>query len=451
MRSTRGMARDQVYDGMCQALQNPTPCLHPLAQANARERQPAATMAMQLSSHRAMTDRPQRGSPSQCARSMIQKAMKSLPGGPQVPTALYLVLLGLQSSCAPEANEQPSPILGTDATTSTSPGQSTISSVPVAPSQTQSTTTSGTSTTTATSSATTTFNSNASTTSNSTSTSTSEVSTTQTSSDVPPASGDTNTTDVLTDVSTEGAPTSDVSSPPTQQGCGAADILCANFEDVATDALPTGAPWLAAPGHCPSAGYEIGVAANGGHDDSKALVSSNSSTSTNACALVADLGSQTDFWVRALVKYMGAGPTNEHEITFFELGEHPDQDDPEARVGFRNDGCNDTDGSPFGGLEFNMTKGPGGEFTGCTGVPLEGNRWYCVEVHVVQTAASASGDLYLDGQRQSFTNHGSPVDQVLANGAFRYLKLGAQTYGGVNTGPLVLDEVTVSTSRVACP
>lgn len=377
--------------------------------------------------------------------------MKSLSVEAQVPTALCLVLLGLQASCASEANEQPSPTLGPTATTSSD--QSTVmsvpvssvpvTSVPVAPSQTQSTTTSGTSTTAETSSATTT--------SNSTPTASSEVSTTQSSSNNEPSGPDnTNTTDEETPASTEGAATSDVTSAPTQ-GCDAADILCANFEEVATGALPTGAPWLAAPGHCPSTGYELGVEASGGHDDSKALVSSNSSTSTNACALVADLGSQTDFWVRALVKYMGAGPTNEHEITFFELGEHPDQDDPEARVGFRNDGCNDTDGSPFGGLEFNMTKGPGGEFTGCTGVPLEGNRWYCVEVHVIQSASSASGDLYLDGEKQSFTNHGSAVDQVLANGAFRYLKLGAQTYGGVNTGPLLLDEVTVSTSRVACP
>jgi hypothetical protein len=366
-----------------------------------------------------------------------------------MPTALCLVLLGLQASCASEANEQPTPTPGTGPTATTSSGQSTVTSVPatsvpVAPSQTQATTTSGTPTTAETSSATTT--------SNSTPTSSSQVSPTESSSsDVPSESDDTNTTDVEPPASTEATTTSDVTSAPTQQGCGAADILCANFEEVATGALPTGAPWLAAPGHCPSTGYEIGVEASGGHDDSNALVSSNSSTSTNACALVADLGSQTDFWVRALVKYMGAGPTNEHEITFFELGEHPDQDDPEARVGFRNDGCNDTDGSPFGGLEFNMTKGPGGEFTGCTGVPLEGNRWYCVEVHVVQSASSASGDLYLDGEKQAFTNHGSAVDQVLANGAFRYLKLGAQTYGGVNTGPLLLDEVTVSTSRVACP
>ncbi len=152
-----------------------------------------------------------------------------------------------------------------------------------------------------------------------------------------------------------------------------------------------------------------------------------------------------------MVKYEGTGPTNEHEITFFELGEHADQDDPEGRVGFRTDGCNDTDGSAFGGLEFNMTKGPGGEFTGCTGVPLAGDQWYCVEVHVVQSGSSTSGNLFLDGEEQAFTNHGMAVDEVLASGSFRYLKLGAQTYGSINTGPLVLDDVAVSTQRIGCP
>lgn len=243
----------------------------------------------------------------------------------------------------------------------------------------------------------------------------------------------------------------ETSSGSAASGCDGADILCADFEDVAAGQVPMGAPWIAPPGHCPDTGYQLGVEASSGSNGSQALVSSNSSTSTNACALVADLGEQSDFWVRAMVKYQGTGPTNEHEITFFELGEHPDQDDPEGRVGFRTDGCNDTDGSPFGGLEFNMTKGPGGEYTGCTGVPLEGDRFYCVEIHVAQSGGTTSGDLYLDGQVQSFTNHGMPVDHVLAEGSFRYLKLGAQTYGSVNTGPLVLDDVAVGTSRIACP
>lgn len=241
------------------------------------------------------------------------------------------------------------------------------------------------------------------------------------------------------------------SAPVGFAGCAAADILCADFEDVSVGALPSGGKWLAAPSHCANTGYEIGVEASSGSNGSQALVSSNSSSSTNACALVADMGEQSEFWLRAMVKYVGTGPTNEHEITFFELGEHAEQDDPEARVGFRNDGCHDTDGSPFGGLEFNMTKGPGGEFTGCTGVPLDGDRWYCVEIHVVLAGAQTKGELYLDGEEQAFTNHGSAVDEVLAEGSFRYLKLGAQTYGSVNTGPLVLDDVAVGTKRQGCP
>jgi hypothetical protein len=228
-------------------------------------------------------------------------------------------------------------------------------------------------------------------------------------------------------------------------------VLCADFDALAPGSLPTGAPWIAAPGHCAATGYMIAVESGTAVSGTQALVSSNASTSTNACALVADLGEQSDFWVRAQVRYVGTGPTNEHEITFFELGEHPDQDDPEGRVGFRFDGCNAVDGTPFPGLEFNMTVGPGGEFTGCTGVQLEADRWYCVEVHVNQAGSPTSGELYLDGVEQSYTNHGSPVDEVLANGRFRYLKLGAQTYGNINTGPLLLDDVAVGTSRVGCP
>lgn len=229
--------------------------------------------------------------------------------------------------------------------------------------------------------------------------------------------------------------------------CAGADILCTDFESEACGSLPTGGKWLARPEHCAMTGsgsVATGEAVSGSQHFVTVMPVSDE------CSLKADLGEQTEFWVRARVRFVGTAPTTDHEVSFFELGANADKDDPEGRIGYRADGCNAESGANFPGLEFNMTVGPGGEFTGCTGVQLEADRWYCIEAHLDQSGPTTVGRLFLDNVEQAFTNHGKPVPTVIANDKLRYLKVGKQSYGGSTAGALLLDDVAVSTTRLGC-
>jgi hypothetical protein len=223
-------------------------------------------------------------------------------------------------------------------------------------------------------------------------------------------------------------------------GCSKASKLCENFDALAEDALPSGDGWL--PRNCFDAGYEIGAKAG-------ALVSSGASTSANSCALVYDMGTQTDFWVSASITITGKAPSTEHEVTFFELGEKADADDPELRIGYRGDNSCSNSGAVYAGFEIGATKGPGGEFTGCTGVVPEPNKAYCLEVHVVQATGMFTAELFSDGKKLDTLVHSKPEPQVQGLFDARYLKVGMQSYSGAFDG-LVIDNLSVSSSQVGC-
>jgi len=237
-------------------------------------------------------------------------------------------------------------------------------------------------------------------------------------------------------------------------GCDSADILCADFEDVAAGQAPSGAPWLAA--NCFDQNYKKSVQAGMGVDGSQALITSGTSASANSCALVYDLGTQTDFWLRAFIKIGGANPDAQHEVTFLELAANANVDDPELRLGYRGDSSCSNSGAAYQGFELGATKGlNNGEDTGCTGSKVnEGmpvaDQWYCLEVHVTQGSNQLMSDLFVDGVNQDYLIHSSPKTEV--GGAFeaKFLKVGMQSYSGAFDS-LAIDDVSLSTTRIPCP
>jgi len=231
-------------------------------------------------------------------------------------------------------------------------------------------------------------------------------------------------------------------------GCTEADLFCFDFEDTTAGMKPSGEPWE--PSNCSDQTYSAAVTAASGMNGSQGYVTSGASTGTNYCALVGDIGTPSEFWVRAFIKIGGTDPDAEHEVTFFELGPST-SDDPELRIGYRGDGSCPNNGGVHQGFELGATQGPGGEYTGCTGLKPVANEWYCLEVHVDQTAGTTLvADLYVDSVQQDYLVHSMPQTEVLGNFAVQYLKVGMQSYGG-QFGELVLDDLSVSTTRMACP
>lgn len=241
--------------------------------------------------------------------------------------------------------------------------------------------------------------------------------------------------------------------PTASLGCGSADILCADFEDTPAGQKPSGTPWLTET--CFDQGYKKTVQAGVGIDGSQGFVTSGTSASANSCALVYDLGTLSDFWVRAFVKIGGTNPDMQHEVTFLELAASATTDDPELRLGYRGDNSCSNAGAAYQGFELGATRGlNNGEDTGCTGsktnngIPVA-NEWYCLEVHVTQGSNQLMSDLYVNGVNQDFLIHSSPKTEV--GGAFvaQYLKVGMQSYSGAFDS-LTIDDVSLSTTRIPC-
>lgn len=230
--------------------------------------------------------------------------------------------------------------------------------------------------------------------------------------------------------------------------CQDADILCADFEAVTAGTRPSGAPWETTT--CPPETYQATVTAGSGRDGSQGYVTENASSGSNYCALMTNFGAQTEFWVRAWIKIGGDNPDAQHEVTFFELGPQTG-DDPELRIGYRGDSSCPDSGGVHQGFELGATQGPGGEYTGCTGYKPVANEWYCLEVHVDQSAGSSLvADLFVDGVDQDYLVHSMPETEVLGNFTVNYLKVGMQSYSGTFPS-LVVDDLSLSTTRLGCP
>ena len=226
------------------------------------------------------------------------------------------------------------------------------------------------------------------------------------------------------------------------QGCAAADVFCETFETYST-MRPSGGMWLDDP--CPSGTYTANTQAGAGPDGSAAYVTSGASTGTNYCVLMTDLGDPpTEFWLSAMIKIGGTDPDLEHEVTFLELGPE-EQDTAELRIGYRGDSSCAVQGFELGALE-----GPGGEYTGCTGMKPVADKWYCMETHVDLSGGMGSvSQLYVDGELLDYNVHGMTQETVISNSTPRYLKVGMQSYGG-SFESLTIDNLSISTTRVGC-
>lgn len=255
---------------------------------------------------------------------------------------------------------------------------------------------------------------------------------TQASSNDDSSTGDSSTGDTSTESSGSETDTSG-----TPSGCQDADILCEDFEG----GLPSGGSWLDTT--CWDSNYQISVS------EGALLTSGASSSANNGCPLHYDLGVLESFWVTAHVRIVGNEPGMEHEVTFFELGAQPDADDPELRIGYRGDSSCNNNGAIYAGLELGATQGPGGEYTGCTGLVPPAETWLCLEVSVEQSGDSLEADMYLDGEPLDYLVHSMPQTTVLGNFSTRYLKVGMQSYSGAFDG-LLIDDLSVSSTRVAC-
>lgn len=238
-----------------------------------------------------------------------------------------------------------------------------------------------------------------------------------------------------------------------QGGCAEADLWCEDFEGVANGALP-GAPWQLNPS-CPDLGavsLEVGAEAGAGFNGTVGLSSSGASTGTNYCAPLIELEPLTEFWVTTRVKISGAIDM-QHEVTFFELG--PDaSENAELRIGYRGDNSCPGPNGPYQGFELAALNGPNGEYTGCTGMKPVAEQWYCLEVFIDQSGSNAeaplSSQFYIDGERKNMLVHMQERDTILSNSAVSYIKVGMQSYGG-EFDAIVLDDFSVSTTRVGCP
>jgi hypothetical protein len=225
----------------------------------------------------------------------------------------------------------------------------------------------------------------------------------------------------------------------------AGKIMCDDFEADALGMKPTGGPWAAS--SCFASNFTLQVDGSQHKSGAHSLVSQG--VPYGDCMLHADLGTVTDFWVRAQIRW-AAGAADQfsaHEVSAFELTPTMSTDDPGIRVGFRGDNsCDPT------GVEVNITGGE--EKTGCTGFKLQADVWYCFELHVVRNASnSTTADLFIDGTDQSFRVHGTDGTTVVnpnPTGVWRYLRMGARSYSNAYPSNVHVDDIGVATQRIGC-
>ena len=240
-----------------------------------------------------------------------------------------------------------------------------------------------------------------------------------------------------------GAPAGASAGTANADPCGAPGlVLCDDFEQDALGAVPMGAPWAAS--NCFDSSHVLKVDSAQAKSGTHSLVSQGIPYAD--CQLHADLGTLTDFYVRANVYYApGAADQFEaHEVSVFELVPAASTDDPSIRVGFRGNTCLPE------GVELNITGGM--EQTGCTGKTPAAGAWTCYELHVKAADTGISADLAIDGVDQSYSNHGSPQLQIVNPDlkSVRYLRLGARSYSGAYAPLIYVDDIAVGTQPIGC-
>jgi hypothetical protein len=217
-------------------------------------------------------------------------------------------------------------------------------------------------------------------------------------------------------------------------------IACETFEEQLVGAFPSGSVWLPELSSCGTHRVDdTGPAASG----NRALLASDGGYPE--CMLHADVGAEAELFVRTSVFVASDGDLLSQYVSLLELGISATRDDPELRVGLRPAEGGPCDGNP--GLDVTASGLVGGTTTGCSGVPLEVDRWHCLEVHLSRTGRNASLSVSLDGA--------AVLEQDVVGGPEwaepgTVIKLGRAAYGKSGQGALWHDDVVVSRQPVPC-
>lgn len=217
-------------------------------------------------------------------------------------------------------------------------------------------------------------------------------------------------------------------------------IACDTFEAQPAGAFPSGAAWLPELSGCgthrvddagpASSGVRALRAGDGGYPE---------------CMLHAAVGAEDELYVRTSV-FLGAdGDLLSQYVSLIELGVGASRDDPELRIGLRPAVGGPCDGDP--GVDFTASGIIGGTSTECSGVPLEAERWYCMEIHLSRVGPLTSLSLSVDGD--------AVLERDVVGGPGwsepdRFVKLGRAAYGETSQGSLWHDDVVVSREPVPC-
>jgi hypothetical protein len=226
-------------------------------------------------------------------------------------------------------------------------------------------------------------------------------------------------------------------SPVAGAGCDGADILCDDFETAALGQFPDGPAW------------EANACTSHVVDDSVAFTGTRSlrggAEQYPACMAHAILDGENELYARSWIRLGAPSSDSGHEIGFLEFGPTL-QDNPEVRVGVRN---NDSVCAQAPGVEVTADGVTGGEKTSCSGVALDADRWYCLEVHFARAPGSISFGVSIDGAVVvPETTYTGAVAGWTAGPLF--MKLGRSSYGGNNVFPVWHDDVVISASPVGC-
>jgi polysaccharide lyase-like protein len=219
--------------------------------------------------------------------------------------------------------------------------------------------------------------------------------------------------------------------------CASGAIVCDDFESATVGAFPDTPAWD--PNACTSHRVDDEVA----HGGARSL--RGGAEQYPACMAHANIAGETEVFARTWI-FLGAPSSDSgHEIGFLELGPTL-ADNPEVRVGVRDA---DSVCAQAPGVEVTADGIAGGERTSCSGVALDAERWYCLEVHFARAPGSISFGVQIDGS--SVVPETTYTDAVAAwNEGPLFLKVGRSSYGGNNVFPVWHDDVVVSSAPVGC-
>jgi hypothetical protein len=213
-------------------------------------------------------------------------------------------------------------------------------------------------------------------------------------------------------------------------------FLCDGFESATAGVFPNDGTWLA--NACTSHTVDATVARTG------AQSLRAGAEMYPACMAHADVSSQTEIHARSWIRLGASSTLSGHEVGLLEFGP-TNADNPEVRVGFRD---NDSVCVAAPGLEVTVDGVAGGERTTCSGVALDAERWYCLEVHFARSPGRIVFGVKVDGT--SVVPETEYTDATAWGEGPMFLKLGRSSYGGNMTWPVWHDDVIVSSEPVGC-